>query len=161
MAALRATSWGLGQILGSNAAGAGFQDVDTFVRMMSASEDAQLAAVAAFIQSAGLADALRTHDWTSFARGYNGPAYLRNQYDTRLRGEYQRYVAGLMPDLDVRAAQLYLQYQGFHPGPVDGFLGNRTRSALIEFQTREGLPPTGEVNDTVLDRLRPAPPPGA
>ena len=142
MAALRATSWGLGQILGSNTTGAGFQDVDTLVRMMSASEDAQLAAVAAFIRSAGLADALRTHDWTSFARGYNGPAYLRNRYrHTPLRGEYQRYVAGLMPDLDVRAAQLYLQYQGFHPGPVDEFLGNRTRSALIEFQAREGCRP--------------------
>jgi len=154
-AALRATSWGLGQILGSNCASAGFQDVEAFVAMMAASEDGQLTAVAGFIRSAGLADALRTHDWTSFARGYNGPAYARNQYDVRLRGEYQKAVAGLLPDLDVRAAQLYLQYQGFHPGPVDGFLGSRTRSALIEFQTREGLPPTGEIDDNVLDLLAP------
>jgi hypothetical protein len=157
-AALRATSWGLGQLLGNNCAAAGVADVEAFVQTMSASEDGQLTAVATFIRSAGLADALRTHDWTSFARGYNGPTYARNQYDVRLRGEYQKLVAGLLPDLDVRTAQLYLQFQGFHPGPVDGILGTRTRSALVEVQIREGLPPTGEVDQTLLDRLAPPAP---
>lgn len=154
-AALRATSWGLGQILGSYCTNVGFADVESFVSAMSGGEDAQIAAVAAFIRWAGLSDALHTHDWASFARGYNGPAYARNQYDVRLRGEYQKVTAGMLPDLDVRAAQLYLTFKGYHPGPVDGFLGSRTRSALIEFQTREGLPQSGEVDPVVLERLSP------
>jgi hypothetical protein len=156
-AALRSTSWGLGQILGMNCAMAGFSDVEAFVAAMSDSEDAQLAAVTAFIDAAGLTGALRTHDWASFARGYNGPAYARNQYDTRLRGEFQKYATGILPDLDVRAAQLYLQYTGFKPGPVDGFLGNLTRSAIVEYQIGERLPPTGTIDQALLSRLAPAP----
>jgi hypothetical protein len=156
-AALRSTSWGLGQILGLNCPMAGFHDVDTFVESMCDSEDAQLSAVTAFIRSAGLAGALRAHDWASFARGYNGADYARNQYDIRLRGEYQKCAAGLLPDLHVRAIQLYLRYQGFNPGPVDGFFGGLTRSALAEYQRRERLPVTGAVDDTVLSCLAPPP----
>ena len=107
---------------------------------MCGSEDAQLAAVAAFIHAAGLSAALRTHDWASFARGYNGPAYAPNQYDVRLRGEFQKVSTGVLPSLDVRAAQLYLTFRGYHPGSVDGFVGPRTRSALSEFRTTSSCP---------------------
>jgi len=58
-----------------------------------------------------------------------------------------------MPDLDLRAAQLYLTFGGFDPGPVDGVLGSRTRAALIDFQNQQGLPATGEVDDAVLAAL--------
>jgi hypothetical protein len=152
-AALKCTSWGLGQILGENYAAAGFPDVETMVAAMSSSEDAQIAAVTAFLRSAHLDVPLHQHDWASFARGYNGPSYAKNHYDTKLRGEYQKYSFGVMPDLDTRAAQLYLTFCGFDPGPVDGVLGALTRSALVEFQTRHGLAATGEADASVLAAL--------
>jgi hypothetical protein len=152
-AALKSTSWGLGQIMGDNFAAAGFADVETMVAAMVDSEDAQLAGVAAFLKSSMLDVPLPAHDWSSFARGYNGPSFAKNHYDVNLRGEFQKYSFGVMPDLDLRAAQLYLTFGGFDPGPVDGVLGKRTRSALVEFQTQQGLPATGEVDEGVLEAL--------
>ena len=152
-AALKSASWGLGQIMGENCALAGFADVETMVRAMSDSEDTQLEAVCGFIKSSKLDVSLQTHDWTSFAAKYNGPAFAKNQYDVRLRGEFQKYFFGAMPDLDVRAAQLYLTFCGYHPGPVDGSAGSRTRAAILDFQQKQGLPATGDVDATLLALL--------
>jgi N-acetylmuramidase/Putative peptidoglycan binding domain len=155
-AALKSASWGLGQILGRNFAMAGFPDVESFVRAMSDSEDAQLAAMGAFVASAGLGGALRARDWSAFARGYNGPAFARNRYDERLEQAHQRYVDGGLPDLRIRTAQVYLRYRGFNPGPIDGSAGRLTRAAVVDYQTREGLPPTGVIDDALITRLRPS-----
>ena len=153
IAALRSTSWGLGQIMGENSAMAGYPDAGSMVTAMCDSEDAQLAAVASFILNKKLAAALQAHDWAALAAGYNGPSYAKNQYDGRLRGEYQKYSTGAMPDLSARAAQLYLTFGGYHPGPVDGFPGPRTRSAIADFQQRQNLPVTSEVDDNLLAQL--------
>jgi hypothetical protein len=152
-AALKSTSWGLGQVLGNNFNAVGFLDVEQMVQAMSDSEDAQLAAVRAFILRNHLDRALKTHDWASFARGYNGPAFATNHYDVRLRGEFQKLSTGVLPNLDIRAAQLYLTFRGFHPGPVDGFVGPLTRSAILEFQQQNGLNQTGLVDDELLAKL--------
>ena len=152
-AAVKSTSWGLGQVLGKNFASAGFTSVDDMVKAMSDSEDAQLSAVSAFILDNRLDRALKTHDWTSFARGYNGPAFAINHYDVLLRGEFARISTGVLPSLDIRAAQLYLTFRGFHPGPVDGFVGQRTRSAIVQFQEKNGLARTGLVDDDLLLKL--------
>src|SRR5262249_39107639 len=98
--------------------------------------------------------ALRGHDWTTFARGYNGPAYAKNSYDTRLAAAHQKYVLGPLPDLVIRAAQLYLTYLGYHPGPVDGVIGRLTRSALNEFQEQQGLPVSDDVTEEHLVLLK-------
>src|SRR3974390_691144 len=116
-AALKSTSWGIGQVMGMNFAIAGFPDVDSMVAEMSRSEDQQLAAVGAFLIAKELHLSLRAHDWTTFARGYNGPNYAINHYDSRLNAEFQKFSSGQLPDLLARAAQLYLTYLGFHPGP--------------------------------------------
>jgi len=152
-AALQSASWGLGQVLGTNFAAAGFADVETMVAAMSDSEDAQLAAVAGFLKTSKLDQAMRDHDWAAFARGYNGPQYAKNNYDNQLHDKYQKYASGPTPDLDLRAAQLYLRFAGFDPGPVDGVMGDRTRQALTAFQARQGLDATGEVDAAVLDAL--------
>jgi hypothetical protein len=85
-AALRSTSWGIGQVMGFNAGMVGFADVEEMVTAMKVSEGAQLAAMARFLTATELDHALRTHDWPRFARGYNGPNYAINSYDTRLAG---------------------------------------------------------------------------
>lgn len=66
-AALQSASWGLGQVMGFNAAKAGFADAEAMVQAFLASEGAQLAAMAAFIAQAGLASHLRAGDWAKFA----------------------------------------------------------------------------------------------
>lgn len=155
-AALKSASWGLGQVLGTNFAASGFADVEIMVSTLIDSEDAQLAAMASFLKESRLDAALRAHDWTSFARGYNGPGFAKNNYDTRLRGEFNKFTFGPLPDLQLRAAQLFLTFAGFHPGPVDGVMGSQTRAALTDFQSGNGLDPTGEVDDETLAALREA-----
>jgi N-acetylmuramidase len=81
-AALQSCSWGIGQIMGENYALAGFADVEEMVAAMGASEDQQLTAMANFLVNSRLNIPLQAHDWASFARGYNGPNYAINRYDT-------------------------------------------------------------------------------
>lgn len=153
-AALQSASWGIGQIMGMNYARAGFHNVEDMVAAMSDSEDRQLAAMAAFLRSTGIAASLQAHDWASFARGYNGPNYAINRYDIRLNSEYQKYSTGALPDLRVRAAQLYLSYLGFDPGGIDGVAGEHTLAALSEFQNKNGIPPTTTLDTSCVAQLQ-------
>jgi len=153
-AALRSTSWGIGQLMGFNAEISGYAGVEEMVAAMTISENHQLLGMAGEITSNRLDRALRAHDWAAFARGYNGPAYAKNSYDTRLAAAYQKYTLGPLPDLVVRAAQIYLMYLGYHPGSVDGVSGRFTRSALNEFQEQQGLPVTAEINEDLLAILQ-------
>ena len=152
-AALESASWGLGQILGQNFAAAGFGDVEAMVAAMIDSEDAQLAAVAAFLKSSRLDSPLQAHDWTAFARGYNGPSFEKNSYDTKLQQNFDKFSAGGTPDVTVRAAQLYLSFLGLDPGSVDGVMGPKTRAALASFQDQQGLPAGGQLDAALLDAL--------
>jgi hypothetical protein len=152
-AALRSASWGIGQIMGENFALAGFADVETMVVAMSQSEDQQLAAMGNFLIGSRLDLPLQSHDWASFARGYNGAGYASHRYDTRLNGEFLKCSAGACPDLDVRAAQLYLTYLGFHPGRIDGVAGKFTLAALAEFQSHGKFPCTLTVDAVAIAQL--------
>jgi hypothetical protein len=155
-AALQSASWGIGQIMGMNHTLAAFRNVEDMVVAMSTSEDQQLAAMAAFLVGTGLRATLQAHDWASFARGYNGPNYAINRYDLRLNAEYQKYSTGILPDLNVRAAQLYLTYLGFHPGGIDGIAGQHTLSALAEFQANNHMQSTSLIDDACVTNLRKA-----
>ena len=126
------------------------------VAAMSQSEDAQLEAMGEFLVSMKLHASLQVHDWTTFARGYNGPSYAINQYDVRLKAEYEKYSSGPLPDLNVRAAQLYLTYLRFNSGPVDGIAGQHTLSALTEFRTRAGLAGTNAIDADTVAQLKAA-----
>ncbi len=153
-AALQSASWGIGQIMGMNYGKAGFQNVEEMVTAMSDAEDQQLTAMGKFLASAGLGSSLQVHDWASFARGYNGPNYAMNRYDVRLNSEYQKYSAGALPDLNVRAAQLYLTYLGFHPGPIDGIAGEHTMAAIAQFETENGIPHSTSIDANSVAQLR-------
>jgi hypothetical protein len=153
-AALRSASWGLGQVMGFNAATAGFADAETMIRAMAESEREQLFGMANFIRHKQADRSLRTHDWREFARLYNGAGFERNNYHTRLASAFQRYNTGFLPDLIVRAAQVYLVFLGFDPGPVDGEMGRLTRSALNEFQESIGAPVTDDIDGAQLRLLK-------
>ena len=155
-AALQSASWGLGQIMGMNFKSAGFDNVEQMVQAMVDSEDQQLRAIAKFLTATGLSAPLKVHNWASFARGYNGPNFAINRYDVKLNAEFQKYTAAGVPDLDVRAAQLYLTYAGFHPGSIDGVAGEHTLDALAQFQSQQGISATTVIDAQCLAQLRDA-----
>ncbi len=63
--------------------------------------------------------------------------------------------------ISVQEAQERLETLGLSPGPVDGLMGSMTRAALREFQRRNDLPVTGELDQAtqsaLLGGLRQAP----
>lgn len=89
-AALQATSWGLGQVMGFNFAACGFTDVWSFVVAMGSGERAQVSAMLAFLKSKGLLQHLKDKRWDRLAAGYNGPSYKDFDYDGRLARAYAR-----------------------------------------------------------------------
>jgi len=153
-AAMESASWGMPQILGQNYAAAGFDGVESMVAAMCDSEDNQLAAFVAFLRANRLDLHLQSHDWGRLARGYNGPGYAVNRYDTKLAAAYQKFSTSPQPDLSVRTAQLYLTFSGARPGPVDGVMGVQTRAAIEAFQQAKGLPVTGAADVDTLAVLR-------
>jgi hypothetical protein len=153
-AALDSVSWGIGQLMGFNAEIAGYPDVEAMVSKMTESESEQLRGMSGEIVHNGLHRALRTHRWADFARGYNGVNFAINKYDTRLAAAFQKYSQGGLPDLAVRAAQVYLTYLNLHPGTVDGLPGRFTFAALNEFQSQQGLPISNVIDDEIVSRLK-------
>lgn len=91
-AALKAASWGLFQIMGENHGRAGHKTLQSFINAAYRSADDHLAMFANFIRSdARLLTAIQRHDWTKFARYYNGPQFKRNRYDDKLAAEYAKF----------------------------------------------------------------------
>lgn len=151
-AALQSASWGIGQVMGFNYEAAGFVAIDDMVAAVVKDENGQLLAMANFIKGNKLAGALQRQDWVSFARGYNGPEFRKNEYDARLAAAYAKCKL-MLPDLALRTAQAALLYLGIDPGPIDGFRGSRTRSALMQFQQQSGLRETGELDHDTERKL--------
>lgn len=99
-AAYESASWGVGQVMGAHWAWLGHASVDALVGEARSGVVGQVRLMGRYITKAGLAGALKSHDWAAFARGYNGPAYRRNGYDTKLAKAYARYaatIAGMKP----------------------------------------------------------------
>jgi len=89
--ALKSASYGKFQIMGFNYGSCDFKNVEDFYAAMQASEGAQLKAFCSFIKANNLDGHLRKHRWASFARGYNGPGYAKNQYDKKLAAAHAKY----------------------------------------------------------------------
>jgi hypothetical protein len=53
----------------------------------------------------------------------------------------------------VAEVQVELQRAGYHPGPADGVIGGRTRSAIAQYQSDRNLPVTGRIDRPLLSSL--------
>jgi peptidoglycan hydrolase-like protein with peptidoglycan-binding domain len=53
----------------------------------------------------------------------------------------------------IRSAQQALQGSGVNPGPIDGIMGPRTQQAVRDYQKRENLPQTGQLDEATLQKL--------
>lgn len=88
-AALMSVSMGLFQVMGFNHAIIGYHSVERMWEdALKKDDNIDLIWFVEFIKSRHLDDELRTKDWRSFARQYNGPAYSKNNYDTKLAENY-------------------------------------------------------------------------
>jgi hypothetical protein len=90
-AALRSASWGLGQVLGNNHKAAGYATPQAMVRAFMEDEEFHLGAMINFIRANKIDDEIRRHDWTGFARVYNGPGHARHDYAGRLARAYAKW----------------------------------------------------------------------
>jgi hypothetical protein len=90
---LSSTSWGRFQILGQSWREAGASSLDGFIETMFTSERRQLDAFVAFVRSKHLVQALKTTNWPTFAEGYNGPDYKKDNYDGKIAAIYRELVA--------------------------------------------------------------------
>ena len=86
--------------------------------------------------------------------GYWYPAW---GYDPGANYYYDGPIYASNPEMDpgqvVANVQAALQQQGFYQGEVDGILGPQTRAALAEYQSAQGLEPTGAVDEPTLETL--------
>ena len=89
--ALKATSWGMFQIMGFNHNLCGCKDVFDFVHKMSESHEKQLELMYYFLNNSGCLKELKEKDWAGFAKKYNGPGYAQNAYDQKLRNAYENF----------------------------------------------------------------------
>jgi hypothetical protein len=55
---------------------------------------------------------------------------------------------------DVMQGQRLLTALGYYKGPIDGKDGPATQSAVRQFQTAQGLPITGEVTPSLINKMR-------
>ncbi|OTG88887.1 N-acetylmuramidase family protein [Acinetobacter sp. ANC 3813] len=89
--ALESASWGIGQVMGYHWQSLGYPSLQAFINAMYKDEASQLEAMCRYIQVNGLVNALKNKDWKAFARGYNGAAYAKNSYDTKLANAYKQF----------------------------------------------------------------------
>lgn len=167
-AAYESASWGLGQVMGAHWAWLGLASVSALVTEARSGAAGQARLMALYIEKAGLRDALRNHDWETFARGYNGPAYKKNAYDRKIAAAYARYAKG---GTNPRTAILLLKRGSKgeavadlqrsltalgYPLTADGVFGSATVRAVKAFQHHQGLAVDGIVGTRTTAALQDA-----
>ncbi len=89
----------------------------------------------------------------TFDSAMDDPSTMKNRLsrtkDTMLDGSDK--VTG--SQTHVAAAQQALKTNGYNPGPIDGYVGPQTTTAVREFQKREQLQVTGQLDPDTLGRL--------
>lgn len=178
-AALKATSWGLGQVLGRNYKMVGFDTPQAMVEELKQGECQQLNAMTEFCCASGALKYLQQSQpgFRGFARIYNGPGQVE-YYSGRLRGAWLKalqdwkeptpnprtrpeewniaLIKGLINDHRVRALQDALRRTGFYKVPpfrVDGNFGPGTEWAVMQFQSWRGLARDGVAGPITLRSL--------
>lgn len=167
-AAFESVSWGLGQVMGAHWAWLGYASIDALVEEARSGASGQLRLMASYIAKAGLADALRRRDWVAVARGYNGPAFAKNNYDGKLARAYARHAADISGSKSknaatgllkrgsrgdaVRTLQIALLAAG-HALAIDGIFGPETERSVRAFQARHHLVVDGIVGPATMAAL--------
>lgn len=156
-AAISSCSWGVGQVMGAHWKKLGFSSAEELETVATSGLTGQVELMARYIQKFGLVDECQRKDFAGFARGYNGPAYKRFKYDTKMQAAYNRYKKNVSVDASdtdlikmgmkgskVRELQRLLVRAGF-PVNIDGDFGPTTKTAVQNFQRSHKLKADGIV----------------
>lgn len=164
VAAYSSISIGVGQVMGSHYEALGYYSPKQMFQRASEGIDGQVELMVRFIEKNGLVDELRRKDWSAFARAYNGPAYAKNAYHTKMAAAYRRALNSTPGDYKdgvdagsavgmlrlgssgagVREVQRLLVRAGY-PLKVDGDFGPSTKEAVRAFQEDQKLEADGVV----------------
>lgn len=161
--ALRACSWGLPQLMGSECAEVGFPSAAAMVSYLTTRGiPGHIELMIRFLKGRHLVSAIERKDWPYVALRYNGAGYRRNQYDTRLAAADRKWERKL-PTIDhvggvpaepppeasltreeIKQIQIKLRELKYSEvGIPNGEWRSRTTGAISAFQSHEGLPVTG------------------
>lgn len=151
-AALESISMGLGQVMGAHWRKLGYSSVQAMFERARSGVVGQIELMVRYVQMANLGRTLSPPrpDFARFARGYNGPAYKRYGYHTKMQRAFRRWQKALdrrspvgvttrTDDVGLRDVQRDLKRLGYPSGPVDGKMGPKTRDATKQFQADHGL----------------------
>ncbi|MEM1079213.1 MAG: N-acetylmuramidase domain-containing protein [Pseudomonadota bacterium] len=146
IAALLATSWAGSQIMGFNAEAAGYSSVEDMIERMAADENEHMRGFVKLIQSWGLQPSLRSRDWRTLARRYNGPGQAE-RYAGLMEAAYRRHsgrASAQVLRLGDRGPAVKRLQQTIGVN-ADGVFGRLTEQAVIDRQEMLGLVPDGVV----------------
>jgi hypothetical protein len=165
VAALSSISIGVGQVMGAHWEALDYASVQDMFQKASEGLAGQVELMLRYIVRFGLLDEIQRHDWAAFARGYNGPAYKRYAYDTKMARAYKKYAGEDAPvskangmlrmgvkGKDVRELQQLLVRAGFSV-KVDGDFGPSTKDALMAFQSEFDLEADGVAGPETMKAL--------
>jgi len=172
-AALSSCSWGIGQVMGAHWRWLEYASIDALVVEARSGVTGQIRLMMRYIQKAKLIVKLKRHDWAGFARAYNGPAYHRYKYHTKMKAAYEKFVAlpnsvHVYEPISLRHQIKVLQF-GSHGEDVvqlqadlnklgfalaaDGDFGLATEIALKQFQRQNRLMVDGVFGPKSLEML--------
>jgi len=144
-AAYESTSWGLGQVMGANWKSFGYKDVFELTNK-AITVSGQVELMIKFIEVNDLKKYIDNRQWAKFAAAYNGPAYKKNSYHTKMANKYAAYAYGSDNAAQEEIIQLQNMLNKVNPDrklEVDGVLGASTKAALKDFQLKNGLKADG------------------
>lgn len=147
-AAAASTSWGWGQVMGFNYKMLGLTS-PTDVAQKADTVEGQTELVVGYLEETGLTPFMNNLPSKSsaerVAKGYNGPAWRKNDYANKLISNWKRAGTGSNEPAgkDTTALQNSLKLLGYNPGAIDGINGSATRAAVREYQRDNGLVPDG------------------
>lgn len=158
-AAIESTSYGVGQVMGAHWKALGYVSPQALEAEALSGLEGQARLMMRYVQTFGLLDELKAGLWTPLARGYNGPAYRKFKYDTKLAAAAKKY-GGLVPASDgmlrmgakgarVRELQALLVRAGYVV-KADGDFGPSTRDSVKALQKLLGLTVDGVVGPETM-----------
>jgi len=171
VAAISSISIGVGQVMGSHWKTLGFEHPEKMFDLAETGLAGQVDIMCRFIVHFGLKDEIDRLDWSGFARGYNGPAYRKNAYHTKMAKAYTAALRLLREEAPeklpsavtmlrigshgarVREVQQLLRRAGYSI-TVDGDFGPSTKRAVVAFQKASKITVDGVVGPETFEALQ-------